>query len=153
MFLELCRAGHGRPDRPSDNRGSEHSAGGSVHFSGRHGDVVCQGSDDSGGADSGDQLAAEEIWCDAAGHQRHHITALFFFSFGAYFSFHQFDMVEEFRKYRTTSYYVYVLSALYLLAYTYFSGNIKRVVMFGFADSENDVCEEYHYNSRTVFRL
>ena len=70
------------------------------------------------------------------GHVYQLITALFFFSFGAYFSFHQFDMVEEFRKYRTTSYYVYVLSALYLLAYTYFSGNIKRVVMFGFADSE-----------------
>lgn len=70
------------------------------------------------------------------GHAYQLLTALFFFSFGAYFSFHQFDMVEEFRKYRTTSYYVYILSALYLLIYAYCSGNIKRVAMFGFADSE-----------------
>lgn len=70
------------------------------------------------------------------GHFYQLLMAVFFFSLGAYFSFHRRDMVAEFRRYRVVSYYVYVLSALYLLLYTYVSGSVGYVVQNGFAGTE-----------------
>lgn len=72
----------------------------------------------------------------ASGHLYQLITAIFFFSLGAYFSFHRRDMVTEFRRYRVISYYVYVLSALYLLLYTYASDSVVYIVKYGFLDTE-----------------
>lgn len=67
------------------------------------------------------------------GHPYQLLTALFFFSFGAWLSFNQRDMVVEFRKYRKISFVVYPLSAILLFAYCMVWGDKAAVAADGFA--------------------
>lgn len=80
------------------------------------------------------------LWFCLANIPRGHIyqllTATFFFSFGAYLSFHKRDMVIEFRKYRTLSFITYPLIASYLFIYSLCSGRIQDIAEVGYAGTE-----------------
>lgn len=66
------------------------------------------------------------------GHAYQILTALFFFSLGGYLSFRRHDMVEICGRFRTASYVIYPLIALYLFAYSLFSGNLLEVCLNSF---------------------
>lgn len=70
------------------------------------------------------------------GHIYQLLTATFFFSFGAYLSFHKRDMVIEFRKYRTISFLAYPLIASCLLIYSFYSGRIQDIATTGYVGTE-----------------
>lgn len=63
-------------------------------------------------------------------------TGTFFFSLGAFMSFHRRDMVEEFRKFRTFSFILYPLIATYLFIYSVASGHGLEIAELGFDTSE-----------------
>lgn len=64
------------------------------------------------------------------------ITGIFFFSSGAFLSFHRRDMVEEFRKFRIFSFILYPLTAAYLFAYSLASDNWMEIAGNGFIANE-----------------
>lgn len=69
------------------------------------------------------------------GHAYQLLTALFFFSFGGWLSFNQRDMVEEFRKYRGISFWVYPLSAICLFVYCFIWGDKVVIAADGFINT------------------
>lgn len=66
------------------------------------------------------------------GHGYQLITAYFFFSLGAYLSFHKRDMVTEFKRMRMSSFVAYPLVATFLFGYIYFGHREEDLMEFGF---------------------